>query len=210
MAGSLTVISIGAALVSVLAVSIFGAAAAEFSGAPTAISQRWPGCPCGGFIPGAVTTGCAEAAGGCNNFGVPPVGAAVGVILNDWLPEAWFGLMVIAGWLVILAAEFSGAPTAISQRCPGCPCAGFIPGATAVGCTVVAPGVAVIVGAAVGVICATGSFDAAASGAAVVGVSDAVCGSRSFLQAPSTNAIDRRPKSDFAFMWFGLSKPKYS
>ena len=31
-----------------------GFAGAEFRGAPTAISQRWPGCPCGGFIPGAV------------------------------------------------------------------------------------------------------------------------------------------------------------
>ena len=27
-----------------------------FKGAPTAISQRWPGCPCGGFMPGAVFT----------------------------------------------------------------------------------------------------------------------------------------------------------
>ena len=26
----------------------------EFKGAPTFISQRWPGCPCGGFMPGAV------------------------------------------------------------------------------------------------------------------------------------------------------------
>ena len=26
-----------------------------------------------------------------------------------------------------VGAEFKGAPTAISQRCPGCPCAGFIP-----------------------------------------------------------------------------------
>lgn len=28
----------------------------ELSGAPTAMSQRWPGCPCGGFMPFAVVT----------------------------------------------------------------------------------------------------------------------------------------------------------
>src|SRR5690606_27874171 len=31
------------------------------------------------------------------------------------------------GALVTEGAEFSGAPTGISQRCPGCPCSGFKP-----------------------------------------------------------------------------------
>jgi hypothetical protein len=46
-----------------------------FKGAPTAISHLCPGCPCGGFIPGAVltageevvTTGCVLAAGLLSN-----------------------------------------------------------------------------------------------------------------------------------------------
>lgn len=37
----------------------FVAAGAELSGAPTAISQRWPGWPWGGFMPGAVAVGVA-------------------------------------------------------------------------------------------------------------------------------------------------------
>jgi hypothetical protein len=35
----------------------------ELSGAPTAMSQRWPGCPCGGFMPGAVAVPCGTGAG---------------------------------------------------------------------------------------------------------------------------------------------------
>ena len=34
------------------------AVGAELSGAPTAISQRWLGCPCAGFIPAVVTDAC--------------------------------------------------------------------------------------------------------------------------------------------------------
>ena len=46
---------------------------------------------------------------GVDLAGTIPVGAAVLVVL-------------FAGLLI-------GAPTEISQRCPGCPCGGFIPGA---------------------------------------------------------------------------------
>ncbi len=35
------------------------------------------------------------------------------------------GVVVDWGVVVFIAAEGSGAPTAISQRWPGCPCAGF-------------------------------------------------------------------------------------
>lgn len=38
----------------VIAAGAAGWAGALFNGAPSAISQRCPGCPCGGFIPGAV------------------------------------------------------------------------------------------------------------------------------------------------------------
>ena len=96
----------GAAVV----VTAAGAAGLLFKGAPTAISQRWFGSPCGGFMPGAVfvvvgtsfivTCGCALTVVGCVATG--------------------------AGLL------FKGAPTEISQRWPGCPCGGFIPGAVAV------------------------------------------------------------------------------
>lgn len=71
------------------------------SGAPTAISQRWPGCPCGGFFPAAV----APCVGG---FTTVPIGCC-------------------CGWVVIVAgaAPVSGSPTFISQRWPGWPCGGF-------------------------------------------------------------------------------------
>jgi len=105
-------------------VTVAGFVTGEFNGAPTAISQRWPGWPCGGFIPGAVLTGAATAP----------------------------GVLVMTGWLVVVAVvavvagfaagEFSGAPTAISQRWPGCPYAGFSP-AVATPVVVVAGAVAI-------------------------------------------------------------------
>jgi hypothetical protein len=55
------------------------------------------------------------------------------VALPGCASVACIGCCVIAG--VVAAGfgfEFNGAPTLISQRCPGCPCAGFIPGAVAV------------------------------------------------------------------------------
>ena len=70
-----------------------------FKGAPTAISQRWPGSPCGGFMPGKVF--CV--------FGIcfmVTCGCAFAVII-----------CVCAGTGLL----FKGAPTAISQRWPGWP-----------------------------------------------------------------------------------------
>ena len=71
-------------------------------GAPTGISHRWFGCPCGGFMPGAV---------------------AVVVV--------WAGAFGCEGTAVVArvpGGELSGAPTGISHRWFGCPCGGFIPG----------------------------------------------------------------------------------
>ena len=55
----------GAAAVGVILVIVEGACCEEvvifagwFNGAPNAISHLWPGCPCGGFIPGAVAWAC--------------------------------------------------------------------------------------------------------------------------------------------------------
>lgn len=71
----------------------------ELNGAPTDISQRCPGCPCGGFIPGAVLTElCCTACGA-------ETGVELVVTTGDFE-----GVVAAAG------AEFSGAPTAISQR----------------------------------------------------------------------------------------------
>jgi hypothetical protein len=82
-----------------------------FNGAPTAISQRCPGSPWAGFIPGAtavVATGCA--------------------ILSE---EMFIGVVpLVAGSGAGLL--FKGAPTEMSQRWPGSPWAGFIPAATGV------------------------------------------------------------------------------
>jgi hypothetical protein len=75
-----------------------------------------------------------------------------------------------------------------------------MPGATFAGCTGV---VVVIVGAfctGTGVIWATGAFWVGACAVGVAGVSEAACGSRSFLQLQSTTAIERRLNKDFAFM----------
>ena len=99
----------GAAVV----VTVAGAAGLLFKGAPTAISQRWFGSPCGGFIPGAVFVGVGT------SFIV--ICGCCGVVLT-----AVGGVVAGAGLL------FNGAPTEISQRWPGCPCGGFIPGAVAV------------------------------------------------------------------------------
>lgn len=78
--------------------------AALFKGAPTAISQRWPGSPCLGFIPVAV-----------DEFELSFIG--LGFIC----------VVVTAGELLefVVGDELSGAPTAISQRWPGSPCFGL-------------------------------------------------------------------------------------
>src|SRR5687767_7980677 len=80
------------------------------------MAQSCPGSPCGGFIPAGVgPAGTAEeeeaAAGevvmlGCGIFNcVPPA----------------------EGCCVFPGGEFKGAPTSMSQRCPGSPCAGLAP-----------------------------------------------------------------------------------
>ena len=86
----------GAAALTFVPVVVAGAGAGLlFKGAPTAISQRWFGSPCGGFMPGAVLVGvgtCVVVTNGCA-FTVAPVvvGAGAGLLFN-------------------------GAPTDISQR----------------------------------------------------------------------------------------------
>ena len=81
--------------------------AGELSGCPTAISQRWPGCPCAGF-----------------NF---PDEALVlfapGKVMGVGFTCVLIGLLVTG--FEAVAVLFNGAPTAIEQSCPGCPCAGF-------------------------------------------------------------------------------------
>lgn len=78
--------------------------AALFNGAPTAISQRWPGSPCLGFIP-----------------------VAVAEFVLSFIGLVFIGVLVTAGELLDFVAgeEFNGAPTAISQRWPGSPCLGL-------------------------------------------------------------------------------------
>lgn len=65
---------------------------------PTGMSHLCPGCPCGGFMPGAVFT-----TGGVVVTVAVPGFAAVAV-----------GVAVFTGWL-------KGEPTGMSQRWPGCP-----------------------------------------------------------------------------------------
>lgn len=102
-------------------------------GAPTAMSQRWPGLPCSGFNPAPVITGV--------------VGLAAGVCVTvTGLGKVALGVMFTgeAGVLVTAAGLLSnGAPTAISQRCPGLPCSGFrpFPVATGVVLTVAGAGI---------------------------------------------------------------------
>ena len=79
-------------------VTVVGAAGLLFNGAPTAISHRWPGSPCGGFMPGSVFTLVGTSVivtCGCAGTVVP---------------------VVVAGAAGLL---FKGAPTDISQRWPG-------------------------------------------------------------------------------------------
>ena len=72
------------------------ALAGEFNGAPTAISQRWPGWPCAGFNPAATVV-------------LFVLVVIVAVFVEGVLVGAFDGV------------EFSGAPTAISHLWPGCP-----------------------------------------------------------------------------------------
>ena len=95
---------------------------AELSGWPTGMSQRWPGCPCGGFIPGAVAAGVDDVTGLGTTAAFPEfAGGLLKTMLFPLLPAA-------------LGADDKGAPTAMSQRCPGCPCGGLVPGAVCPGC----------------------------------------------------------------------------
>lgn len=88
-----------------------------FNGAPTAISQRWPGWPCAGLEPGATVVGAAAG-----------LAAVVGAACAG-----------VAG-LVVTAVPSSMEPTGLPQTWPGSPCGGFfMPGVPAVAF----PGVAV-------------------------------------------------------------------
>jgi len=76
-----------------------------FKGWPTAMEQSCPGWPCAGFS--FTVDGCVLAAG----IAAPWAGTTTGVTVGC--------AAVFAGALL------RGAPTLMSQRCPGWPCAGF-------------------------------------------------------------------------------------
>ena len=83
------------------------------------MSQRWPGWPWAGFMPGATAVGGAVAVGAT----VPDVGGGtVTVVLRR-------GAVVAAVAPLAAGLLSKGAPTAISQRWPGWPWGGFMPGA---------------------------------------------------------------------------------
>ena len=94
-----------------------------FKGCPTAIAQSCPGSPCGGLMPGGVDDlPCCpsiENVGGVAGFevGVEKEGVIAGALLVVLL------IVVVAG--VVVGSESNGAPTGISQRCPGSPWGGF-------------------------------------------------------------------------------------
>ncbi len=91
---------------------------------PTAIEQSCPGCPCAGL---SFTF----------EFWFEPVVCGFeivnGEVCIDWLIFDCNGAGAVAGGVVVdeedkftgdeelVAFPFKGAPTAISQRCPGCP-----------------------------------------------------------------------------------------
>jgi hypothetical protein len=99
-------------------VVVVGVEALLFKGFPTGISQRWPGCPCGGFNPvvGAMLVEGFErgfTSGHINGAGKPLIGFLdTGVIVVT-------GLTIVDG--CVDGMLINGAPTAISQRCPGLP-----------------------------------------------------------------------------------------
>ncbi len=176
-------------------------------GAPTAISHLWPSCPCGGFIPGAVgVAGCAD---GFNIAGVAAGEAGV------WLTVTAFPGCGEIGGVAAFGGELKGAPTWMSQRCPGCPCAGFMPLATFCGCG----GVIVCVAAGAETVAGwfgcgetTGTFGASGDAAAVGGASTGTvesCGSNSFLQDMITQLNIAALKMIRNFINIGL-RAKYS
>ena len=94
-----------------------------FNGAPTAISQRCPGCPCAGLSPAPVATGLAPA--GCMGVtanGLTPDfnGAAfTGLLPKTGLePTTWPEPDVVGDVVVVALTGLlsNGAPTAISHR----------------------------------------------------------------------------------------------
>lgn len=155
------------------------------NGAPTATSQRWPSCPCGGFMPGAVAVA------------VPgfKIAGAAGALCGAGL--------VCVGVTVLPGGEFNGAPTAISHLWFGCPCGGFIPGAVFAGCGGVFTGCgcgAVASGRACCMFCtfACGAWASATGGG---GVPELSCGSNSFLQETvNIEATRSKLKRDLFFI----------
>lgn len=95
----------------------------ELSGAPTAISQRWPGSPCFGLSaePDEAVTGTCW----------PIVGAFRETVEDAWVPfrlaagvakDLRFGAVTpgkAGNALVVEPVPGSGSPTPISQRWPG-------------------------------------------------------------------------------------------
>ena len=83
-------------------------AGALVKGWPTEISHRWPGWPCLGFS-------------------FTPVVVVVAGVLTAGVVLEVAGLLTVGVAAVLLAGTlFSGWPTAISHRCPGCPCLGLM------------------------------------------------------------------------------------
>jgi hypothetical protein len=81
-------------------------AGALFNGAPTAISQRWPGLPCSGFNPAPVGGGV-----------VAVTGVGGGIESDcDLLTVTGFCCACCGGTMLDAGALFSGAPSGISQR----------------------------------------------------------------------------------------------
>jgi hypothetical protein len=90
-------------------------------GFPTAISQRWPGWPCRGFNPLIGTADGVMAAGFEAVCTSGPINGAREVpvgFVEAGVPDVT-GLAIVDGDVIGLL--LNGAPTAISQRCPGLP-----------------------------------------------------------------------------------------
>jgi len=104
-----------------------GEAFGEFNGAPTAISQRCPGWPCGGFIPEGVFAVAVLVVFAGTELSEAPTAIShlwPGCPCGGFIPS--LAVIDVATGFSFAGAEFNGAPTATEQECPGLPCGGFI------------------------------------------------------------------------------------
>lgn len=109
MPGAVLVAVAGTAAGVVVIAGVAGFAAccagAELSGAPTAISQRWPGCPCGGLVPaatGTVPAGTAAVVAGMEKLSVVGTGAGAVAILSCFITLGVPRLGSVSGSLSLL------------------------------------------------------------------------------------------------------------